>query len=520
MLGRYGQTVVVDWGLALPVERQGIFKESGEHTLLPATGSDSQRLAAGTPAFMSPEQASGNLDLSPATDIYSLGVTLYKILTGKLPYGGQDRLSSVARGVFPRPSQVNKLAPRSLEAICLKAMSLLPQHRYDTALDLSRDIENYLADLPVTAFAEPLGFRFTRWLRRHRALAQALGSLLLLLAVGGFLASGWLARQARREGDLRAAAERARQSEHVLREQGLLVSAQFAARTLANQIDIRWRILEKEAADPRLRDWLAAINADPLDEVAWAPLQAWLDARSAAYPDIDCRSWHVQSRTGVQVARAPSHQPDGTRFGSLGASYAYRDYFHGGGRDYYQEQQFPRAPLRDVHNSVVVESTNDGHLTVIFSAPILGADGEVAGVLALGVELGRFADLRVNLPADAQVLLVETRTYYMQRAYPEPHEERGEGLVLHHQDIQELKSRDQLPHVSDEVVQRMRSALARWRSSGQDDPAVSLLPDGYRDPLASRDQRPWLAAFAPVVVSARPPRVRETGWFVIVEQCQ
>lgn len=88
MLGRFGETIVVDWGLAVPVVRDERFRISGEHTLLPASGSgsgSSSGQGVGTPAYMSPEQTSG-LAPTPASDVYSLGATLYKIITAALRF--------------------------------------------------------------------------------------------------------------------------------------------------------------------------------------------------------------------------------------------------------------------------------------------------------------------------------------------------------------------------------------------------------------------------------------------------
>ena len=523
MLGRYGQTLVVDWGLALPVGRQGVFKESEEKTLMPSSGSDSNRIAAGTPVFMSPEQASGSLDLSPASDIYALGVTLYKILTGQLPFGGQDCLSRVRRGDFARPTQVNRQLSKALEAVCLKAMSLLPQDRYPTAMELAKDIENYLADVPVSVYREPAARKLARWARRHRNWAQTLCGGLLLLTVVGIVASVWLGRQAHLESQLRAETEVARQSEYELRKRGLQVSAQFAARMLANQIDIRWRVLEKEAADPRMHLYLEAVNADPHNEEAWQPLQQWLDRRRHEYPpDVACRCWFIQSQDGIQVARSPEYEESGTRFSSLGVNFAYRDYFHGAGLDDDErlDPRLARPPLRQVHNSTAMESTNEGDLIVAFSVPICQDDREEPiGILAMTISLGRFADLQVNLPAGQKVLLVETRQYYLQRQYPEPHRVRGEGLILHHQDFINRKE-ERLPHVSDDVVWFMRRAVGQHRTTATAGSLDNLLPQDYRDPVARDENGRWLAAFAPVLVSARIEPQEETGWFVIVQQQQ
>src|SRR5205807_1480966 len=129
--------------------------EPGEGSLTPSisTATDSIAGAAmGTPQYMSPEQAAGRLDqLGPASDIYSLGATLYTLLTGKQSIvGGNvlDMIQKVQRGDFPPPRQVKKSVPLPLEAICLKAMALKIEDRYATARALADDIEAWLADEP------------------------------------------------------------------------------------------------------------------------------------------------------------------------------------------------------------------------------------------------------------------------------------------------------------------------------------------------------------------------------------
>jgi hypothetical protein len=117
------------------------------------------------------------------------------------------------------------------------------------------------------------------------------------------------------------------------------------------------------------------------------------------------------------------------------------------------------------------------------------------------------------------VLLVETRKYYLLRQYPYEHEERGEGLVLHHEDFRDLMTQEALPHVSDDIVRFMRAAAEQASFAGVQ-PADSLLPADYQDPVARDKNGRWLAAFAPVVVSARSTEAGETGWFVIVQQRQ
>ena len=101
--------------------------------------------AMGTPAYMSPEQAAGDLEgLGPPSDVYSLGATLYCLLTGRVPFEGSDIgqvLGAVRRGEFSPPKAVDRSIDRSLEAICLKAMATRPADRYGSPRALAEDIE-------------------------------------------------------------------------------------------------------------------------------------------------------------------------------------------------------------------------------------------------------------------------------------------------------------------------------------------------------------------------------------------
>jgi len=180
MLGRYGETLVVDWGLARPVKRhKDLLWESPEASLEPPRGAGATRQGdvMGTPSFMSPEQALGRLDeLGPTSDVYSLGATLYYLLTGREPFVGkslEDVLRRVRAGKFEPPRRADPAAPAALEAVCLKAMALRPQDRYRTARALAADIENWLADQPVSAYREPVRHLIARWSRRHQARFQA-----------------------------------------------------------------------------------------------------------------------------------------------------------------------------------------------------------------------------------------------------------------------------------------------------------------------------------------------------------
>jgi eukaryotic-like serine/threonine-protein kinase len=189
MLGRFGETLIVDWGLAKATgvsdatdENAGSAPSRLDHSEAPLQPSGSQNdptrmgSAIGTPGFMSPEQAAGRLDLlGPATDIYGLGATLYCLLTGRPAFRGEvgQMLESLRKGEFPRPRQLDPKIDPTLEAICLRAMACAIGDRYASATALRKDVENWLDDAPVWARPDPLRVRMRRWVIRHRVLAAA-----------------------------------------------------------------------------------------------------------------------------------------------------------------------------------------------------------------------------------------------------------------------------------------------------------------------------------------------------------
>ena len=166
MLGKFGETLLVDWGLAKVMGQPESAPREDEPALGPSgdgMGQTQQGAVLGTPAFMAPEQAAGQLDqVGPASDIYSLGATLYVLLTGRAPFTDPNialLLAAVQMGEYPRPSQVKPGVAPALEAICRKAMALQPGDRYESAAALAGDVEHWLADEPVSAWREPWGVR-------------------------------------------------------------------------------------------------------------------------------------------------------------------------------------------------------------------------------------------------------------------------------------------------------------------------------------------------------------------------
>ena len=202
MVGKYGETLVVDWGLAKAVGKPDLISPDGEHALFPSHGSGEIETlpgsAIGTPAYMSPEQADGQLDrIGSKSDVYSLGATLYTVLTGHPPYEGPNPraiLEAVRLGQLAPPRQRDPDIDPALEAVCLRAMARQTEDRYPTPAALAEDVERWMADEPVSAFAEPIVRRLSRWGRRNSSIVTGAVVLLVAAVLGLGLVAGLVSR--------------------------------------------------------------------------------------------------------------------------------------------------------------------------------------------------------------------------------------------------------------------------------------------------------------------------------------
>ena len=212
ILGEFGESILLDWGLAKSLDPADADWQPTDGPWLPA-GATQDGQVMGTPAWMAPEQAEGRADLvGTRTDVYALGAILFHILTGRAPFDGVDSrviIEKVRKEAPPTPRQVVPGTSKALDAVCRKAMMRDPAARYASPLDLAADIQRWLADEPVSALKEGISARLGRWGRRHRS-AVAAGLILVCVGLIGLAISNVVYARLRQE----ALAAKARSDRH------------------------------------------------------------------------------------------------------------------------------------------------------------------------------------------------------------------------------------------------------------------------------------------------------------------
>jgi eukaryotic-like serine/threonine-protein kinase len=179
LVGENGQPHLLDFGLA-----KEIWEESSPQI--------TQDEAPGTPAYMSPEQASGqSRRVGTASDVYALGVVLYQLLLGRLPHDVSGSSIQVMRRIASeeptRPRAVDSTLPRDLEAILLKALSREPEQRYASADAMARDLESWIEGKAIGSMRTNWRYVAAKFARRHKyKLITAAGLISLPLMIGVF----------------------------------------------------------------------------------------------------------------------------------------------------------------------------------------------------------------------------------------------------------------------------------------------------------------------------------------------
>ena len=200
LLGEFGETLLVDWGLAKVLNQPDDVVETDaitEESLPNVSAVETQPgQVIGTPAYASPEQLLGQSDrIGVSSDVFSLGATLYCILAGEHLLERMDltkHLQRIQNNQLPHPRIYQPAVPIPLDAICRKALSIDPAQRYVSPQELSRDIEHYLADEPISIPGESWGARSSRWLRRHPVVVASTMAAILVGLIAAVMNSSLL----------------------------------------------------------------------------------------------------------------------------------------------------------------------------------------------------------------------------------------------------------------------------------------------------------------------------------------
>jgi tetratricopeptide (TPR) repeat protein len=299
----YGLPKVTDFGLA---------KREGFETTMTVEGQ-----VLGTPAYMSPEQAGGEAHrVDGRSDVYSLGVVLYQMLAGELPFRGTVRmlLYQVLHDEPRSPRRLNDHLPRDLETICLKCLRKEPGKRYATARALAEDLGRYLKGEAI--LARPMGRseRLWRWSRRNKGPVVA-AAIITLSLVGGIIGTSLGMVQARRSAE----AERVAKGQ-IEKSNGILVSVFRNLEPDAEEKEGKeLRVLLGERLNEAVRQLEGEAVGDPV-EVARMQLPLGDALRALGYFD-QAQVVLEKARQTLETALGPDHADTLSSMDSLAAVY-------------------------------------------------------------------------------------------------------------------------------------------------------------------------------------------------------
>ena len=299
-----GQPKVVDFGVARATDADA-----------QATRQTDLGQLVGTLAYMSPEQVLGDpLALDTRSDVYALGVLLFELLAGRMPYQIGSQLPKAVQTIREedpaRLSTISRAYRGDIETIVAKALEKDKARRYQSAAELAADIQRYLQDEPIVARRSTTTYHLRKFARRHRALVIGVAAVFLTL-VGGVIVSTWEAARAWRAGqealrqrDSAAAAQQASQKERdrALNAERTATNAERTATEERNRA-----VAEKQHADTESAT--AKAISDFLQNDLLAQASAWSQARPDNKPDPDLKVRTALDRAAARIAGRFDRQP-------------------------------------------------------------------------------------------------------------------------------------------------------------------------------------------------------------------
>ena len=335
MLGKFGETFVVDWGLAKANRNtsnetgNSKEREDGISQIRTSTDDSATQYGSflGTAAYAPPEQLRGQLDLLDCrSDVYSLGAILFEVLTGEPPFNKAGSLPDLVKQIensgAPSVRSQNPSIPKSLSAIADMALQAHMDRRYPTVSSMKTDVEAWLDDQPVSCVREGLADGISRWVRKHRGVAAtAIASLFVItsVAIAGVVNYRMIAGKAELASD-RATKEaiRANQANELNRQQ--LKEASRSELSVANSL-IESSYSESDEKERRSRlgnksNWhlgvghlLNAIQLDPTNDIAKRRLYSSMVHQGRSRRDFPTeitayypKNMPVSSQSGTHIA--------------------------------------------------------------------------------------------------------------------------------------------------------------------------------------------------------------------------
>lgn len=456
--------------------------------------------ALGTLFYMAPEQADLSMVPDARWDVYALGVILYRMVTGKLPYltkdGGEsvasqgaveNRLRAYSQLIHDSPAPKDHYHVRGIDSglrrIIDRCLAANPKHRFPN----------------VQSVLYALALRDSKRAQEPLLMLGILGPALVVLLMS--VVTMFLFDRTLRSARMYLLDRTAESNQFA----GKLVADQFAA-----QIDRRWQILESDARHGPLLQWLQT-DDDQIDKsVTPADIATWLRGRYEYWntqfsQKTTAAFWYILDRRGIVRAISPTGE------NLVGKYFGFREYFHG--QQHQLDVNAPVPPvISAVHRSNVFHSQPTNRPAFSLSVPI--RDGQqTLGVLVMESELGHFAEFQGA--RDQQAVLVDLR----------PDETGRRGLIVEHPRFeQQLKANQRLGeyYVSEGTLESFdRSRPEQGKLSRASDHAalsdvISL--DSYRDPVENGDSDGLIAVAVPVLIDHNGTEVIDSNWVLLIQE--